>query len=276
MAYESVSAKFKELTGRAPAKVCIAPGRVNLIGEHIDYNGFGVLPCAVGRYTFLAIGLSGESEAKAIRISRASSPDTTFELSLDKVERVPSESHHWSNYVLAAYLGLRESGVFLPRGIDIVVGGDLPQACGLSSSSSLVVAAAMSMSSLRLSRQIISPEMLAEICMKAEWHVGTAGGGMDQAAIILSKSGFASHIEFNPLRVSPVKLPSGISFVVANSMARSAKAETAHKYFNKRVFECKLGQRILRTAMNLPLVDPISDTFARLLSELAIQALIPY
>lgn len=268
MAYESVSAKLTELTGKAPIEICVAPGRVNLIGEHIDYNGFGVLPCAVGRHTILAIGVSRDPEAKAIRISRSSAAGKDFEIILDHVERVPSESHHWSNYVLAAYLGLRENGVFLPRGIDIVVGGDLPQACGLSSSSSLVVAAAMSMSALRLSRQFISPEMLAEICMKAEWHVGTAGGGMDQAAIILSKAGFASHIQFNPLRVSPVQLPSGVSFVVANSLARSAKAETAHKNFNKRVFECKLGQVILRTKLNLPQSEPLTDTFAAIQEDL--------
>jgi galactokinase len=268
VAYQSVIERFENLTGKRPVKVCLAPGRTNLIGEHIDYNGFGVFPCAVGRYTYLAIGLSGETDRKAIRIASVDSDGSQFDIILDEVARVPKETHHWSNYVLAAYLGLRESGVFLPKGIDIVVGGDLPRACGLSSSSSLVVAAAMSMAALRLSRQHISPEHLAEICMKAEWHVGTAGGGMDQAAILLSQAGFASHIEFNPLRVNPIKLPSGVSFVVANSFARSAKAETAHKYFNKRVFECKLGQRMIRIAKALPLSDPLADTYASIQADL--------
>ena len=261
MAYQSVSDKFEKLTGRKPARICTAPGRVNLIGEHIDYNGYSVLPCAVGRFTVVAIGVSENSSTPALRVSTADNDDSDFEVTLDEVREVDKGSHHWCNYVLASYLGLRENGVVLPRGIEIVVGGDLPRACGLSSSSSLVVACAMAMSSLRRTRQAISPEMLADICMKAEWHVGTAGGGMDQAAIILSKAGFATHIQFNPLRSAPVQLPEKVSFVVANSLARSAKAETAHKNFNKRVFECKLGQRLLRTKLGLALVDPIADTY---------------
>jgi len=152
----------------------------------------------------------------------------------------------------------------------MVIGGNLPQACGLSSSSSLVVATALAMSSIRLSRQHISPEMLGEICMKAEWHVGTAGGGMDQAAIILSRQGYATNINFHPLRTRLISLPKGITIIVANSMSRSAKAETVHVRFNKRVFECKLGLRILRQSLTTLVgsVDPVTDTFAELLSAL--------
>jgi N-acetylgalactosamine kinase len=159
--------------------------------------------------------------------------------------------------------------VLLPKNINMVIGGNLPQACGLSSSSSLVVASAMSMSSLRLSRQFISPEMLAEICMRAEWHVGTAGGGMDQAAILLSKAGYATSIEFNPLRTRLIQLPRGISIIVANSLARSAKAETAHVRFNKRVFECKVSLRMLRQILTTGKAppDPVDDTFASLLAD---------
>ena len=269
---QAVSTRFEALTGHPPSRVCLAPGRVNLIGEHIDYNGFGVLPCAVGRFTCLAIGISGIRDDKALCISLASSTTPQFDVVIDEVSSVPKDEHHWSNYVLAAYLGLREHGVMLPRGIQIVVGGNLPQAGGLSSSSSLVVASALGMSSLRVSRQMIPETMLADICMRSEWHVGTAGGGMDQAAIILSKAGFANHIEFNPLRTTSVKLPAGVSFVVANSLARAAKAETVHTNFNKRVFECKLGQFLLRRALlpNQP-VDVLEDSYARILSDISLE-----
>lgn len=270
MACKSVSTRFEQLTGQKPSRICIAPGRVNLIGEHIDYNGYSVLPCAVGRNTVVAIGVSNNSPPKSLQITSIDDVNGEPVVLPESFDRINKESHHWSNYVAAAFLGLRESGVMLPRGIDIVVGGDLPRACGLSSSSSLVVASAMALASLRLSRQAISPEMMADICMKAEWHVGTAGGGMDQAAIILSKAGFANHIQFNPLRTSSVKLPSNVSFVVANSLARSAKAETAHKNFNKRVFECKLGQRILRQSLlsDKKQVDALTDTYFQIQSDL--------
>jgi N-acetylgalactosamine kinase len=270
MACKSVSTIFEKLTGQKPQRICIAPGRVNLIGEHIDYNGYSVLPCAVGRNTVVAAGVSNSSPTMSLRISSIDDAHGQPVVLPDSFDRIDKDSHHWSNYVAAAFLGLRESGILLPRGIAIVVGGDLPRACGLSSSSSLVVASAMALASLRLSRQAIPPEMMADICMKAEWHVGTAGGGMDQAAIILSKAGFANHIKFNPLRTSSVKLPPNVSFVVANSLTRSAKAETAHKNFNKRVFECKLGQQIIRQCLirDKEFVDPLTDTYFQIQSDL--------
>lgn len=269
---DSVRIRFEKLAKSPPCQICLAPGRVNLIGEHIDYNGFGVLPCAVNRVTVVAIGVSDQRESHDLWISLASSVAESFDIAIGTVGDVPRGNHDWSNYVLAAFIGLRESGVVLPRGIMLVIGGDLPQACGLSSSSSLVVACAMAMASVRLSRQHVSREMLAEVCMKAEWHVGTAGGGMDQAAVLLSEKGFASHIEFDPLRVRKVKLPKGIHFIVANSLCPSAKAETRDTNFNKRVFECKLGTYLLRRAL-FPLsadseIDILEDSYACIYSDL--------
>jgi N-acetylgalactosamine kinase len=265
---EAVVRRYEALTGAKPSKICTAPGRVNLIGEHIDYNGFGVVPCAVGRFTVIAIGISKSSETRALSLASINADTKELNLSFEAIDDVPRDKHHWSNYVLASYVGLRESGVVLPKNIQMVVGGNLPQACGLSSSSSLVVASALAMSSIRLTRQYISREMLADMCMKSEWHVGTAGGGMDQAAILLSKCGYATSIQFNPLRTRLIQLPSGISIILANSLALSAKAETAHSRFNKRVFECRIGLRVLRqilTPLNLP--DPVQDTFASLVGD---------
>jgi N-acetylgalactosamine kinase len=265
----SVLKRYEELTHEVARKVCVAPGRVNLIGEHIDYNGFGVLPCAIDRVTVVAIGVSQSHETKEFCVSQVSSVGPEFDVSFDTVPEVNKECHHWSNYVQGAYLSLRESGVQLPRGMVLVIGGDLPQACGLSSSSSLVVACVMAMSSLASCESELLPrEKLAEISTKAEWLVGTAGGGMDQAAILLSEKGFASHIEFNPVRITEkVKLPKGVSFVVANSQVRSAKAETVNQNFNKRVFECKLGQILLRSGLSLEDRDIVEDNFSRIHSD---------
>ena len=242
-----VSNRFESLFGTKPVRICLAPGRVNLIGEHIDYSGFGVLPCAITRYTALAGGISSDSEGKALYIGHCDERDCEGSISFDSVDSVSVDCHHWTNYVLAAYLGLRDFGVVLPRGLRIVIGGDLPRASGLSSSSSVVVGSAMLLSSFRLTRQMISPHMLAEICKKAEWYVGVAGGGMDQAAILLSQPGYASWITFSPsLRSVPVKLPPDLVVIVANSLSSCAKAEGAHTRYNLRVFECKLACCLLR------------------------------
>jgi N-acetylgalactosamine kinase len=270
---ECVSRRYKELVGEKPLRFAIAPGRVNLIGEHIDYSGFSVLPCAVARFTVVAVGMKqsvGTPDDFAISICCTRNTDPTAELVVQEVPSGVFRHHHWTNYVLAAYMGLRDRGIILPRNIHMVVGGDLPQACGLSSSSSLVVACALALSSLRLTRQAVSPEALADICIRCERYVGTIGGGMDQAAIMLSQPGFAMHIEFDPLRVHKVQLPPGLALIVANSMTPSAKAETAHTRYNKRAFECKLGVYLLRRAL-LPdsSVDVVEDTFFRVMSDLA-------
>ena len=259
---------FSQLSGNnQPSHVCVAPGRVNLIGEHVDYNGYGVVPCAVGRFNVVAIGVSPNVDY-ALSMSLLSDKTSQFKYNFTVVESISKDNslHHWTNYVLAAYLGLQDAGIAIPRGIQIVVGGNLPQACGLSSSSSLVVASAMALSALRLNGlpADLSLAMLASICMKAEWYVGTAGGGMDQAAILLSQGGFATNIEFHPtLHTHAVRLPSGISFIVADSRTRSAKAETAPYQFNKRVFECRIATRILRQSINdKPMMpDPLTDDF---------------
>eukprot|EP01036_Dinobryon_divergens_P022306 gene22306-30550_t len=269
----AVITQFTKLSrSRQPSHICLAPGRINLIGEHIDYNGYGVVPCAVGRFNVVAIGASSTVEY-ALSISLISDNTSQFNYNFTVVESIPKNNnhHHWTNYVLAAYLGLRDAGIVVPRGIQMVVGGNLPQACGLSSSSSLVVASAMALAALRLDGlPDLSLSTLANICMKAEWYVGTAGGGMDQAAILLSQDGFATNIEFYPtLNSHAVRLPAGTSFIVADSCTRSAKAETAPYHFNKRVFECRIATRILRQSISSPtdkpmMPDPLEDDFHKI------------
>jgi N-acetylgalactosamine kinase len=290
--------EYRKQYNKGPLCIVIAPGRVNLIGEHIDYNGFGVLPCAIGRFTLIAVGEDeSESPTPLLSISHVNSqeyPSRQFAL---PIESIPKE-HHWTNYVLAAYLGLKDyyyqhqstAGFDFPSGVHLSVSGNIPHAAGLSSSSSLVVAAALAFCSLCQHRFgsvafLLSPEVLADICMKCEWYVGTAGGGMDQSVILLSQAGFASHIQFLPsLNVQAVPLPPSISFIVANSLTRSAKAETAPYQFNKRFFECKIGTYVLRKRLaalrllaqqdtgsgekELRKVDIISDSYYSVMKEL--------
>jgi N-acetylgalactosamine kinase len=265
---DAAVAEYTRVMGKSPNYIATAPGRVNLIGEHIDYNGFGVLPCAVAKYTVTAIGISSEDVACALNVFHVDSEN--FEgRRFDAVKSVPKEHHHWTNYVLAAYLGAQEAGYNIPKGVSVCISGDLPRASGLSSSSSLIVAALLAFARLsEPTNETLNPTKLAEICMRCEWHVGTAGGGMDQAAIILSKKGFATHITFDPLITTPIELPRGVAFIVANALARSAKAETLGKQYNRRFFECRIANIVLRKQLNLPpAADIVADTMATVLSE---------
>eukprot|EP00923_Selenidium_pygospionis_P023800 GHVN01041435.1.p2 GENE.GHVN01041435.1~~GHVN01041435.1.p2 ORF type:complete len:231 (+),score=28.91 GHVN01041435.1:1332-2024(+) len=135
----------------------------------------------------------------------------------------------------------------------MLIEGNVPQAAGVSSSSSMVVA-----SFLAIARELFtrtdeltqsskwiqkwpSRRTVADICCNCERHVGTAGGGMDQSAICLSKPGQAQLISFSPLCTKAISLPSNTVFVVTNSQIVAPKAESAHKMYNKRVFELRLA-----------------------------------
>ncbi|MYA12975.1 MAG: hypothetical protein F4Z32_16095, partial [Gemmatimonadetes bacterium] len=119
----------------------IAPGRVNLIGEHTDYNGLPVLPIAIDRAVRIGFRVVGEP---VVRLDSTGPrfPPLTFQL---KRPIEPAAQGDWSNYVRAAARGLLERGLRLERGIEGTVSGDVPIAAGLSSSSALVVASALAL-----------------------------------------------------------------------------------------------------------------------------------
>lgn len=246
----------------APEYTVYAPGRVNLIGEHVDHQNYPVLPCAIDRCLKCQVKISNEGPSLTIEHEESDIYDSRiFETAEDIV--IDSSKHHWTNYVLAAYIGLME---FYAEGVekvgvarrqapytDLIAASDfaklkftlsfslgVPQAAGLSSSSALVVASA-----LAFSRGEIEKSILASICASAERHVGTAGGGMDQAAILLSEEGFAHLIEFQPLTLNRVSIPKGLSIVVSDSCKKAAKAESKGKHYNARAFELKVGSYLL-------------------------------
>jgi len=137
-----------------------------------------------------------------------------------------------------------------PRPLRLLVHGTVPGGGGLSSSSAFVVASALATAhanGLRYPR-----DALADACRQCERHVGTMGGGMDQAASCLARAGKALHIVFEPaLAASAVALPRGSAFVVAHCLAESAKAVTAATRFNRRVVECKLAAKLLARRLGL-------------------------
>lgn len=130
----------------------------------------------------------------------------------------------------------------------IAVSGNIPPGSGVSSSSALVsssVLATAAIYKIKLDRK-----RLASISAVCERYIGTQGGGMDQAIAYLAKEGCAQFIEFHPeLNATPLQLPSGACFVVANSLAEINKAATSD--FNERVVECRLGCRLIAFCKNL-------------------------
>jgi len=218
-----------------------APGRVNLIGEHTDYNMGPVLPCAIDREIVFCLR---KIQSNEIYVSNISPDFEKFRFSLDQ-KLLPFSKGHWGNYIKAGVIGvldfLEQSGSHKTeiRGYDAIVSSTLPVAAGISSSSALVVAAALSL--VIVNNIDLDKLKLAEICAEAEHFVGTAGGGMDQAASLLGKKDSFLKIEFNPLKVKSISAPKDITLILFHSLVEAKKSQSARKEYNRRVLECQMG-----------------------------------
>ena len=183
---------FKDSSGQMRRKWCRRPGRVNLVGEHPDYNGGFVLPFAIERGIFVAARPRTDSQVRIWSSEQENEP-ASFDLSLPLQAGVPA----WSNYVRGVLAGLQEERIPLP-GFDAVIHASLPAGGGLSSSAALEVATA-TLGEL-LGGVAIDPIEKALLCQKAEHlFAGTPCGVMDQFAVVFGKRG---HVLFDRLPLS--------------------------------------------------------------------------
>jgi len=241
-----VSQRFTTIAGEpAGAFVVRAPGRANLIGEHIDYNDLPVLPMAIDRRIVL---MARPRPDRTVRIHNVDPrfDSLTFELS-DAI--TPASQGDWGNYVRAAAQAVCQDhpGV---RGLDAVVGSDLPAAAGLSSSSALVVASALAL--LHAGDLPIDREALMGRLAEAEHYVGLRGGGMDQAICLGGRAGTAARIQFDPLALKTVDIPPEWRFVVASSLVPARKSAEARAVYNRRTEECHQAAREVAERLVLP------------------------
>ncbi len=245
------------------ATIVRAPGRVNLIGEHTDYNGYPVLPMTIDRDIVFIIA---PSEGNEINLTNE---DPSFgERSFTASRTItPYKQGDWGNYVKAAVQGLIHEGVVEERsakGFRAVVGGTIPGSAGLSSSSALVVASGLAF--LAVNDKSFEPMLLADQLARAERYVGMEGGGMDQAISLLGVAGKALKINFYPLRQESIQLPESAAFVVCNSLVQASKSESGRDAYNLRVVECRVAAALFSSSLSKKLGKPIT---ARLLSDLA-------
>ena len=248
-----------------PVFAARAPGRVNLIGMHIDHQGGAVNPIGVRETRILA----RPRHDGRIRVANADDrfPDAEFLLA-DILPPGPvnwSEWTHdvsarreaagnevdWSDYVKAALIALQEQernrkGAYLRRlkGMDLWVESDVPVAAGLSSSSALVVATAYA--AIACNDMTHSPELLVRLLGESEWYVGLRGGIGDHAVILLAKEGHLSHIELLPTRVEYAPFPEDCRVVVCHSGVSAEKSAGAKNTYNERVAGYGIGLLLLR------------------------------
>eukprot|EP00199_Chlamydomonas_sp_CCMP681_P000663 CAMPEP_0119110478 /NCGR_PEP_ID=MMETSP1180-20130426/29909_1 /TAXON_ID=3052 ORGANISM="Chlamydomonas cf sp, Strain CCMP681" /NCGR_SAMPLE_ID=MMETSP1180 /ASSEMBLY_ACC=CAM_ASM_000741 /LENGTH=494 /DNA_ID=CAMNT_0007096833 /DNA_START=45 /DNA_END=1529 /DNA_ORIENTATION=- len=253
--YQEIQDRFIKLFDQKQTLVARAPGRVNLIGEHIDYEGYGVLPMAINQDTIVAIAKGGDQ----IVVSNLDQERyATHSFPIDPSQAVDTHHHSWANYMVCAYKGAFEliasKGLptLEPCGLQILVHGVVPQGAGLSSSAAFVCAGMVAVLAVHGVTCKVTKAEVAEYAARAERYVGVTAGGMDQAISLMAVRGVAMLINFNPVRAQDVLLPEGATFVIANSLTVSNKAEGAHKRYNLRVIECRLAAAMLSHNLGMP------------------------
>jgi galactokinase len=246
--YARLNDEFLVRYGSSPTAVYRTPGRINLIGEHTDYNGGYVLPVALDKDVLYAVRARDDPHIRGANVETQFAP-FAFKISTD----IPSAPHgEWSNYCRGAAQGIcRRFGANRAlRGMDVCVSGappqGVPRGSGLSSSTALTVTAALALSTLN-EIDVGRPE-LAHLCSEAEWYVGTRGGMMDQFSALLGMRDHALFLDCRPTEMGVyhhdhVPMPAGAQVVLLNSGVRH---ENVRSEFNKRVAECKVGVQLLR------------------------------
>jgi galactokinase len=224
-----LSKTFVQLYGTEP-RLVRAPGRVNLIGEHTDYNEGFVLPAAIQLQTTAAI--APREDERLLVFSKNYDEEVEFDL-----EQLPSAARkHWSDYVAGVATKLIEEGVLL-RGANLLLDGDVPEGAGLSSSASLEVAVCRAL--LEVAHETMDGAQMARLCQRAENEfVGARCGIMDQFVSVHGRENHALLLDCRSLAYRHQPIPDTVRLVICNTMVRHSLPGGE---YNQRRIECEQG-----------------------------------
>jgi galactokinase len=244
-AIHRLKALFAELYGGHPT-VYRAPGRVNLIGEHTDYNDGFVMPAALNLYTYVAVTPRPDRRLRVY----SENFDEACDVDLDSIR--PGKSGHWSDYVRGV-AGVLESSGYKLRGADLAIASEVPLGSGLSSSAALEVSTAWAL--LSNSEINVDRNAIPQICQQAEHlYPETKCGIMDQFISCHGRAGHALMLDCRSLDFQLLPLPGDVRLMVCNTMVRHDHASGG---YNTRQGECQEGLRALQQA--LPEIRALRD-----------------
>ena len=232
-ALAAVNAAFTARFHTPPALVVRAPGRVNLIGEHTDYNDGFVMPLAIDRWVWIALRPRADRHVCAASLEL----EESAQFDLAALQR---GGHGWSEYVKGTAWALLQAGYRL-RGFDAILSGDVPIGAGLSSSAALELATARALAAA--ADLPWAPAQMARLAQMAEneW-VGVRCGIMDQMASAGGREGHALLIDCRSLEMTPVPLPRDVSVLVLDTTTRRGLVDSA---YNERRAQCEQAARLL-------------------------------
>lgn len=236
---ERLRSAFRSRWGREPEGMVRAPGRVNLIGEHTDYNDGFVLPCAIGVETRIAWARRTDRKVRVLACD--------YDSEIDQFEFNRPVAHHaeggWRDYVRAMVDTLRTEGTGLV-GVDLAVAGDIPRGAGLSSSASLEVAVAHAM--LAAADSSLPANRVALLAQAAENDfVGMNCGIMDQLASAAGIADAALMIDCRDLSTQPVAFPRGVAIAIIHSGVQRGLVDG---HYNRRRAECEAAASAMGVA----------------------------
>lgn len=241
---EQSKSRFKEIFGYSPEGVYFSPGRVNLIGEHTDYNGGHVFPCALTIGTYGAASLRSDS---TVRMYSDNFPeDGIIEFQLKDIAYV--ESHGWANYPKGVIYSFKKSGIEITRGFDMHVRGDIPNGAGLSSSASIEVLTAVMLNDLnKLNVPMLD---MVKMSQRAENEfIGVNCGIMDQFAVGMGREGHAMLLDTETLEYSYEKVDlKESSIIIANTNKRRGLSDSK---YNQRRAECEEALSLLQKKLSI-------------------------
>ncbi|WP_439425682.1 galactokinase [Oenococcus alcoholitolerans] len=242
--YEKLATIFTEKFAVKAEHRFFSPGRINLIGEHTDYNGGHVFPAAITLGTY-GVG-SKRNDRKVLLYSDNFTDQGVIEFSLDDIKKDPDGN--WGNYVKGVILALKKEGFDIPNGFELVIEGNLPNASGLSSSSSLelligvVLERLFDLKTTRL--QLVKAGQAAE-----NDFIGVNSGIMDQFAIGFGKKDHAIFLDTNTLEYELVPAEFGNNVILI--MNTNKRRELTDSKYNQRRSECETALKKLQTKLDI-------------------------
>ena len=250
MTTQELKAAFEAAYNKAAEAVYFSPGRVNLIGEHTDYNGGAVFPCALSFGAYLAMAKNDEGKMNFKSLNQPEIVSLSFDQLTTRLEQ------SWVNYPLGVIAQFVKRGVAINQGYDILIWGDVPNGAGLSSSAALEVVTAFAFNDQLATG--FNRTVLAQIGQKAEHEFALVNCGiMDQFASANGAKDHAVHLNCDTLEFElvPVKLE-GVKILISNTHSPHKLDSGA---YNQRVAECKLAVEQLNAVRPLKYLAELTE-----------------
>ncbi|WP_319996279.1 galactokinase [Trichococcus shcherbakoviae] len=246
--------KFEELFGKEDYTAFFAPGRINLIGEHTDYNGGNVFPCAITLGTY---AIAAKNDLKQVRLYSENFPEAGV-ISFDLADLEHKKADSWANYPKGMLRYLKEAGHAIPEGMDMVIFGNIPNGSGLSSSASLELLMGVVLDNL-FDLNADRLELIKTGKRVENEFIGVNSGIMDQFAVGMGEENKAILLDCNTLEYEMVPVELGNHAIVI--MNTKKRRELVDSKYNERRSECEEALAKLQTVVSIGSLGELDEEF---------------